>query len=110
MKTSRLLRQGLLLEYLTLGWNVVGTGVVIWSGLQASSVALIGFGLDSLLEIGASTVAIWQLTGVNQKREQQSLRLMGTAFFILATCVLMQSATTLLAQAYPVNLILALGG
>ena len=100
-KTERLLRQGLLLEYLTLGWNVVGTGIVIKSGLQANSIALVGFGLDSLIEIGASTVVIWQLTGVNQRREQQGLRLIGTAFFVLATYVLIQSVSTLLAQARP---------
>jgi divalent metal cation (Fe/Co/Zn/Cd) transporter len=86
---------------MTLGWNVVGTVVVILSGLQANSVALLGFGLDSLIEIGASTVVIWQLTGVEQKREQQGLRLIGTAFFVLATYVLIQSLTTLLTQARP---------
>ncbi|MBO3458479.1 cation transporter [Aetokthonos hydrillicola Thurmond2011] len=99
--TQKLLRRGLLLEYLTLGWNVVGTCIVMKSGLQANSIALVGFGLDSLVEIGASTVVIWQLTGVNQKREQQGLRLIGTAFFVLATYVLIQSVTTLLAQARP---------
>ncbi|HEY9635080.1 MAG TPA: cation transporter [Coleofasciculaceae cyanobacterium] len=96
--TNRLLRQGLLLEYLTLGWNVVGTGVVIVSGLQASSIALVGFALDSLIEICASIVVIWQLNGVNQKREQQALRLIGTAFFMLATYILIQSSNTLLDQ------------
>lgn len=101
--TNKLLRQGLLLEYLTLGWNVVGAGVVIVSGLQASSIALVGFALDSLIEIGASTVVIWQLNGVSQKQEQQALRLIGTAFFMLATYILVQSSNTLLAQTRPSN-------
>jgi hypothetical protein len=57
----RLLQRGLLLEYLTLGWNVVGTGVVVAAAVAAHSVALAGFGLDSLIEIFASLVVVWQL-------------------------------------------------
>jgi hypothetical protein len=54
--TKRMLRRrGLALEYLTLGWNVVGTVVVIVAALDVGSVALAGFGLDSLIEIGASS-------------------------------------------------------
>ena len=56
-----LLRRGLALEYATLSWNVVGTVVVIIAALSAGSVALAGFGLDSLIEIGASTIVVWQL-------------------------------------------------
>jgi len=98
---NKLLRRGLLLEYLTLGWNVVGSVIVILSGLQANSVALVGFALDSLIEIGASTIVIWQLTGVSQRREKQALRLIGTAFFVLATYILTHSLETLLAQVRP---------
>ena len=50
----RLLRGGLALEYATLGWNVVGIVVLAITALTARSVALAGFGLDSLIEIGAS--------------------------------------------------------
>lgn len=98
---NKLLKRGLRLEYLTLGWNVVGSVVVILSGLQANSVALVGFALDSLIEIGASTVVIWQLTGVSQRREKSALRLIGTAFFVLATYILTHSLETLLAQTRP---------
>jgi divalent metal cation (Fe/Co/Zn/Cd) transporter len=54
-------RRGLALEFTTLSWNVVGTVVAIAAALSAGSVALAGFGLDSLIEIGASTIVIWQL-------------------------------------------------
>lgn len=101
--TNKLLRQGLILEYLTLGWNVVGAVVVIASGIQASSIALVGFALDSLIEIGASTIVIWQLNGVNHQREQQALCLIGTAFFMLATYILVQSSNNLIAQIHPSN-------
>lgn len=57
---ARLLRRGLWLEYVTLGWNVVGVIVLAIAALAANSVALAGFGLDSLIEILASTVVIWR--------------------------------------------------
>ena len=51
-----LTRRGFRLEYLTLAWNVVGIVVLAIAAIGARSVALAGFGLDSLIEIGASTV------------------------------------------------------
>jgi divalent metal cation (Fe/Co/Zn/Cd) transporter len=98
---QRLLRRGLRLEYLTLGWNVIGSVVVIVAAVAARSVALTGFGLDSLIEIFASVVVVWQLTGVSQARERQALRLIGGAFFALALYILGQSAVVLVAQAHP---------
>jgi hypothetical protein len=50
-----LLKRGLYLEYITLGWNVVGVGIVLTAAVAAHSVALAGFGLDSLVEIFAYT-------------------------------------------------------
>lgn len=70
-----LLRRGFVLEYATLGWNVIGTVVVTWSALAAGSVALAGFGLDSLIEIAASMVVIWQLSDSHRGRERRALRL-----------------------------------
>ena len=57
-----LVQRGLTLEYITLGWNVVGVGVLAVAAIAARSVALGGFGLDSLVEIGASTVVVWELS------------------------------------------------
>jgi divalent metal cation (Fe/Co/Zn/Cd) transporter len=96
-----LLKRGLYLEFTTLVWNVVGVMIVVLAAFSANSVALAGFGLDSLIEIFASVVVIWQLKGVNQSREKLALRLIGTAFFVLALYVLIQSARTLLTQEYP---------
>ncbi|HEU0115339.1 MAG TPA: cation transporter [Thermomicrobiales bacterium] len=67
-----LLTRGLRLEYVTLGWNVVGVIVVAVAALRAQSVALAGFGLDSLIEIFASVVVIWELTGAPQEREERA--------------------------------------
>lgn len=57
--TGRLVRRGFVLEYVTLGWNVIGIVVLAATAITARSIALAGFGLDSLIEIGASTVVIW---------------------------------------------------
>jgi hypothetical protein len=96
--TERMLvRRGLTLEYLTLGWNVVGTGVSILAAVAAGSVALAGFGLDSLIEIGASTVVIWQLDQLGHGRERRALRLIGGAFFTLALYIAAEAAYTLIA-------------
>jgi len=60
-------RRGLLLENITLGWNVVGSVIVILAAVAARSVALAGFGLDSLIEIFASLIVVWELTGRGAK-------------------------------------------
>jgi hypothetical protein len=86
----------LALEYTTLSWNVVGVGVLAWSAISARSVALAGFGLDSLIEIGASVVVVWELTGTGESRQHRALRLIGGAFALLALYLLVQGAVVLL--------------
>jgi len=67
-RVAVLRRRGFALEYVTLGWNVAGIGVLGAAAVAARSVALAGFGLDSLIEIGASTVVIWELSGTREAR------------------------------------------
>ncbi|MGZ3627157.1 MAG: cation transporter [Ktedonobacteraceae bacterium] len=98
---AQLIRRGLLLEYLTLGWNVVGVIIVVAAAYMARSVALAGFGLDSLIEIFASIVVVWQLLGINQHRERLALCLIGAAFFALAVYILAEIIVTLLTQTHP---------
>lgn len=98
---ARLLKRGLALEYLTLAWNVVGVVLLFLAAFAARSVALVGFGLDSLIEILASVVVVWQLTGVDDDRERRALRLIGAAFFALAIYVLAQSGYVLAIQLHP---------
>lgn len=90
-----LLRRGLRLEYATLWWNVVGTVVVLLAAASARSVALAGFGLDSLIEILASTVVIWHLRDLAADRERPALRILGFAFLALAVYVSAAAALTL---------------
>jgi divalent metal cation (Fe/Co/Zn/Cd) transporter len=95
------LRRGFALEYITLGWNVVGIVVLSYAAIAARSVALAGFGLDSLIEIGASTVVIWELSGTGAERQRQALRLIGTAFAALAVYLMVQSTWVLVAGYRP---------
>jgi divalent metal cation (Fe/Co/Zn/Cd) transporter len=92
---NALLRSGFALEYTTLAWNVVGIAVLAVAAISARSVALAGFGLDSLIEIGASTVVIWELSGTGQRRQRRALRLIGYAFAALAAYLLAQSTAVL---------------
>jgi len=94
-----LLRRGFQLERITLGWNVVGIGVLTIAAITARSVALAGFGLDSLIEIGASTVVLWELSGTGEARQRRAMRLIGIAFGALAIYLTVQSSIVL-ATAY----------
>ncbi|MER6385994.1 cation transporter [Streptomyces sp. NPDC001250] len=96
-----LLRRGFALEYVTLGWNAVGIFVLAVAAISAKSVALAGFGLDSLIEIGASTVVIWELSGTGEDRQRRALKLIGVGFALLALYLLVQSTFVLVTGFHP---------
>jgi len=96
-----LLRRGFALEYVTLAWNVIGIVVLTAAAIAARSVALAGFALDSLIEIGASTVVIWELSGTDEERQRRGLRMIGWAFAALAVYLLAQSTVALAAGYHP---------
>lgn len=98
---SSLVRRGFVLEYVTLGWNVVGVVVLAFAAVAARSVALAGFGLDSLIEVGASAVVVWELSGTGEARQRRALRLIGAAFALLAIYLLVQSTWVILAGFHP---------
>ena len=98
-RRATLLRRGFVLEYATLAWNVAGIAVLALAAISARSVALAGFALDSLIEIGASIVVIWELSGTGEDRQRRGLRLIGYAFAALAVYLLVQS-TVVLATGY----------
>jgi divalent metal cation (Fe/Co/Zn/Cd) transporter len=94
-RSLSLLRRGRILEGVTLSWNVLGVAVLAYAALAARSVALAGFGLDSLIEIGASTVVLWELAGSGEIRQRHALRLIGAAFVALALYVTAQSVVVI---------------
>lgn len=95
--TATLRRAGIGLEVATLAWNVVGVVLLAFLAYRSASVALLGFGLDSLIEIGASIVVIWELTGACESRQRTALRLIGGAFVLLALYLLVQAVVALAA-------------
>ena len=95
-------RRGLRLEYVTLGWNVVGSVLVLAAAVAARSVALAGFGLDSLIEIVARLVVVWQLQEMQVvERERRALQIIGVAFLVLAVYIAGQSIYVLASEAHP---------
>lgn len=98
---AALTQRGLRLEYATLGWNVVGCVIVLASAYTARSVALTGFGIDSVIEIFASLVVVWQLKAINKEKERLAERLIGIAFFLLAIYLTIQSAIVLVSHFQP---------
>ena len=112
LKTSErpavLLGRGRILEGVTLGWNVAGIIVLAIAAVSARSVALAGFGLDSLIEIGASTVVLWELSGPGEDRQRRALRLIGGAFLVLAAYLIIQSVLVLVTGHRPGHSVLGI--
>lgn len=80
---------------------MAGVAVLAFAAVTARSVALAGFGLDSLIEIGASVVVIWELSGTGEDRQRRALWLIGCAFAALAVYPLAQSTAVLVAGYRP---------
>ncbi len=94
-------RRGFALEGATLAWNVVGVVVLAGVALRTGSIAVVGFGLDSLIEIGASIVVIWELSGTGEARQRRGLQIIAVAFLVLAAYLVAQAAVALLTQHRP---------
>jgi divalent metal cation (Fe/Co/Zn/Cd) transporter len=100
-EVARLTRRGFWLEYASMAWMTVEAGVAIASGIIASSIALIGFGLDSVIEFFAAAVVVWQLRGGGEARESRAVRLIGVTFFVLAAYLAAESIHDLISQVRP---------
>ena len=98
---AALIRRGRLLELATLCWNVIGVVILTIAAIRASSVALAGFGFDSLIEIAASTVVLWELAGTGEQRRRRGLQLIGAAFVFLAGYLIVQTAVVIAAGSHP---------
>ncbi len=93
--------RGLWLAGLTIGWNVVEALVALSAGVTASSLALIAFGFDSVIEVASAALVVWQFRhelrgGHDQERERRALRLIALTFFVLAVYVAVEAANDLL--------------
>jgi divalent metal cation (Fe/Co/Zn/Cd) transporter len=101
-----LVRRGLMLNYLTIGYNTLEAAGALIAGSVAGGVALVGFGIDSVIEVSASIAAQWRLRAdVDERRREQieriTLRIIGWCFLALGAYVLVDSATTLWRREHP---------
>jgi divalent metal cation (Fe/Co/Zn/Cd) transporter len=98
---ARLRRRGLALEYASMAWMTAEAAVAITAGVLASSIALTGFGLDSVIEFFAAIIVIWQLRGGGEDRETSAVRLIGATFFALAVYLTAEAIHDLVTRARP---------
>ena len=98
-----LLRHGLRLEALTIAWNVVEAAVAITAGTLAGSIALVGFGLDSVIETVAAIALYWRLRAeltesdgpAVERMERRVVQVVGVTFLVLAAYILYEAGSTL---------------
>jgi divalent metal cation (Fe/Co/Zn/Cd) transporter len=109
-----LVRRARLLAWISLGWHVVEAGVAAAAGLAAGSIALVGFGGDSLVEAAAAGVVVWRFASersASARAERRAQRLIGASFLLLAGYVAFEAVRTLIlgqhADASPVGIALA---
>jgi divalent metal cation (Fe/Co/Zn/Cd) transporter len=99
-------RRGRRLNRLTIGWNAAEGVVAVTAGLAASSVSLVGFGLDSGIEVSAALILAWRLAqerhqGCTQEADRRATRAIAVSFFALAAYVGVESVRDLLGRAEP---------
>jgi cation diffusion facilitator family transporter len=101
-------RKALLSEYFTVGWNVIEGIVAIAAGVVAGSIALVGFGLDSYVEVASGFVLIWRLRkhGFSDEEEEEAAEkravfFVGVTFFLLAAYVVYESGKKLIYHEHP---------
>ena len=107
------IRRGVLLEYFTIGWNLIEGLVAVGSGIVAGSPSLIGFGFDSFIESTSGVALLWRLRvddeHLRERREQTALRLVGICFLLLAAYVLFDSVKTLYYRESPALSVIGIG-
>ena len=98
--------RGRRLEYFTIGWNLIEGGVAIVAGVFAGSIALVGFGLDSFIEVTSGLTLLWRMSvdaDVHRRElsEKRALRIVGACFLLLAVYVAYESASDLWSRKRP---------
>lgn len=106
MTRERSVRRGQWLTWMTIGYNSIEAVVALLAGARAGSVALVGFGLDSVIEVSASGGALWRLRHdadprTRERAERSALRIIGVSFLALAAWVAYDAARALLAREAP---------
>jgi divalent metal cation (Fe/Co/Zn/Cd) transporter len=104
-------RRAIWLEYFTIGWNIVEAVVAIGAGIIAGSVALIGFGADSAIEVVSAVGLLWRLrkagphaaVGEESAAEKRALYVVAITFFLLALYITWEAGKSLLGREVPLT-------
>ena len=109
-RRERLHRRVRFIVAFTITYNVLEAVIAIWAGVLASSAALIGFGLDSVVEVLSAVAVAWQFTRKDPERwEKATVRAIGLAFFALAAYVTIDAILSLVSRDAPEHSPLGLG-
>jgi len=106
MNREQLARRGRRLEYFTIGWNTLEGLFAMGAGAVAGSISLVGFGVDSFIEVTSGAALLWRMSvdeNVERReaRERLSLRIVGVAFLALAAYVAVEAIRDLASRAAP---------
>lgn len=101
MQQQALHKKALLFEYITIAWNVFEGIVCVAIGLFSGSIVLVAYGLESGVEVFASSMVVWDLKGAKKKREKIALKLIGGAYFIVSLYIFIDAVTSLLSGKHP---------
>lgn len=108
------IRRGQILEYFTVGYNSLEGIIAIASGLLAGSIALVGFGFDSVIEVISGCALLWRLYGDadesrRERNEQRALRIVGVSFFLLGAYIAFDGVKSLILGEAPEESMVGIG-
>ncbi len=98
---AQLVRRARLLAWAGLGWHGIEAAVAIAAGVVAGSVALVGFGADSLIELAAGLVVLWRLASSRAIAERRAQQMIAVSFYVLSAYVALEAIRSLAAGDHP---------
>lgn len=106
LERAALARRGRQLEYFTIGWNSLEGLVAVAAGAAAGSISLVGFGVDSFIEVTSGAAVLWRMSGdadrcERERRDTLTLRIVGVCFLLLAAYVGYEAGSNLVAREAP---------
>src|SRR4029077_14882494 len=106
LERPRIVRRGRKLEYFTIAWNAIEGLVAVIAGAFAGSISLVGFGIDSFIEVTSGAVLLWRMSvdadvQRRERNERHALKIVGVCFLALAAYITYESATDLWSKKAP---------
>jgi divalent metal cation (Fe/Co/Zn/Cd) transporter len=113
LNRTQIVRLGRRLEYFTIAWNTLEGLVAVVAGAVAGSISLVGFGIDSFIEVTSGSVLLWRMSvdadvPRRERNERQALKIVGICFLSLAAYITYESATDLWSKRAPEHSILGI--